>query len=498
MHRRTYDAIAFRQQERSPIQVAFVAPARQILEWSGVPRKSDELLTGYQRFRDDQRIDREIVPFFSNSTNCSPTAAIVALRTDSVLGSWKLATEPSATGEIINTQLVVEFHDDKLVGNAVFEAALKFVNRRLGDTEGNIASSDSLQEEEEDDEEDSDEGEAEEIHLGTETLRKMQALLRDRSNWARADFRASIVDFVKPAALIDGQHRVTAAAKIGDDGLPFLVCGLYGAGWPEQVFHFTVVNLKPKRISPALITSIAALSLTREEQGLLKDRLRDAGIRMREIEVMSHVAYDEASPFAEKVNMAVGKENDRLLGYAEIKRIANVWHSCKQKLFVHLAKSLFASNNESAARTAWKKTAWFSMFSAFWNVVRAHFGDELWQKSPNNHLFVAANLWALQDAMLQTLNRFPKSTWEADETLSEEERAAWLEKKMREEVATLCNCFPREFWTSKWHKDYLSVATSTKRTDLSKRLDEFISEGTKSNIGYWKGWRSSAIIVGSQ
>ncbi|HQU46564.1 MAG TPA: hypothetical protein PK867_27405, partial [Pirellulales bacterium] len=85
-----YSVFAFRQQAAAPVQVAFVAPAQEILQWSGVPRKSDELLTGYQRFLDDQRVNEEIVPFFQDPKNCSPTAIIIALRKDSGLGKCLL------------------------------------------------------------------------------------------------------------------------------------------------------------------------------------------------------------------------------------------------------------------------------------------------------------------------------------------------------------------------------------------------------------------------
>ena len=87
MNKFEYDVLAFRQQEESPIQVTFVANAGDIMIWSGVPRKQDELLAGYQRFRDDNRINQEIVPFFQNDKNCSPTAVIVALRKGSGIGS---------------------------------------------------------------------------------------------------------------------------------------------------------------------------------------------------------------------------------------------------------------------------------------------------------------------------------------------------------------------------------------------------------------------------
>jgi hypothetical protein len=45
-----YSVLAFRQQERSPVELVFIAKADEITTWAGVPRKSDELLAGYQRY----------------------------------------------------------------------------------------------------------------------------------------------------------------------------------------------------------------------------------------------------------------------------------------------------------------------------------------------------------------------------------------------------------------------------------------------------------------
>src|SRR5207249_1399093 len=118
-----------------------------------------------------------------------------------------------------------------------------------------------------------DEKDESSVHLGNETLSKMKALLEDKTNWSNEKFRTAIIDYVKPAMLIDGQHRIAAGAKFGAKGLPFMVCGLYDATWEEQVFQFTVVNIKPKKIPPSLITSIAALSLSKQEQINLGSRL---------------------------------------------------------------------------------------------------------------------------------------------------------------------------------------------------------------------------------
>lgn len=238
----TYPVLAFRQQPKSPIQITFVANAGDILTWSGIPRKSDELLTGYQRLKDTDRINRSIVPFFQNPSNCSPTAVIIALRSDTGIGSCTLKTTDIPPGEVVETVLTIKVDDAALATDQVFEQALSYVKDRLSKDIGMDVVGDEVN----DDDEDLDEAEDEEdetsnsdvsVHLGSETLAKMRELLEDQTNWTLPAFREAIVDYVKPAMLIDGQHRVSAGAKFGAKGLPFMVCGLYDANWAGSRFY---------------------------------------------------------------------------------------------------------------------------------------------------------------------------------------------------------------------------------------------------------------------
>ena len=366
----TYEAFAFRQQEKAPIQVAFVADAGEVIQWAGVPRKSDELLTGFQRFRDDNRINQEIVPFFQDPKNSSPTAIIVALRRDSSLGGCTIDPSDIPTGKATRVTLTIEFDKEALATDSVFDAAQAYVDSRLRGSTGDISADDDLADEEEDNEED-DDGEDESLaHLGTTTLQRLADLLRDPLNRENQGFRDAVADYVKPAVLIDGQHRVSAAAKLG---LSFLICGLYNATWEEQIFQFTVVNIRPKRIPPAVVTSIAGLSLTRLEQNRLKLRLAQAGVKMNEVAIMSLVAYDGRSPFADRVNMAIGPATTAdKLGYGGMKRLAKVWFSASRISLLNIAKQAYDTSSVSAARERWRSddNLWFDFFCAFWSTIR--------------------------------------------------------------------------------------------------------------------------------
>jgi hypothetical protein len=490
----TYPVFAFRQQNEAPVQVAFVAPSGEILQWAGVPRKSDELLTGYQRFCDPNRVNQEIVPFFQDPKNCSPTAVILALRKDSGAGRCVLELEGTVeTGKIVSGKLIITLDVDDANPDRLFTSALEYVNSRLG---SNGQGSDAEPEAEEEPVDDDVDGEADDeeggegeqaIHLGSETLLRMKRMLEEKENWDKTEFRKAITDYVKPAFLIDGQHRVTGAARLG---LPFIVCGLFDAPWEEQVFQFTVVNLKPRKIPPNTITSIAALSLTRAEQSALETRLEAAGVKMWEVTLMSHVSFDKASPFVEKVDMAVGGpgSGQHRLGYGSMKRVAAVWYRCKYSVLIQVARIAAGTSNSTKARRDWQRNDWwFQFFCAFWQTVRDHYPEKLWQKTDNNRLFNGATLWALQEAILLSFNSYPPSFWAIPDDLEDEQRVQELEKKIKEAVGNLISYIPEDIWTSAWAKS--GQDTTTGRDDLVKLFTVFINRGTSSDRK-WKGWRS--------
>ena len=486
-----YDVLAFRQQEKSPLQVAFVAHAGDVLSWTGVPRKSDELLSGYQRFRDDTRVDREIVPFFQNPQNCSPTAAILALRQQGSLGGCVLEPANVPAGTVVKATLTVTLDDEALSSDKIFQVALNYVETRLKADEGAGTEDEPTEagDEEESEEESGESGSS--INLGSVTLAKMGALLRDRTNWKNSHFRDAIADYVKPAFLIDGQHRLAAAAKLDPHGLPFMICGLYEADWQEQVFHFTVVNLKPRRIAPALITSIAGLSLTRTEQVGLQGRLQQAGIRMREVSVMSLVAYDERSPFCDLVDMAVsrrgGTANGRL-GYGGMKRVALAWYEGKRSSLTNIAKVVFQTPSAKSALEQWRESnVWFEFFCWFWQTVQSQVPESLWTKNAGNHLFVAAHLWAFQEAVLAMLDGQMPSWWAVTPPIEDfEERLEHLKVKFLDVVRLGIGYFPKEMWQAEWAK--ASQDTTQGRQELVELFKRFVSEGQQH--GLWKKWKS--------
>src|SRR5437879_5348949 len=76
----TYRGFAYRQTEApaAPWLVTFVASSEELLTWAGIPRKSEQNLTGFQRPMDDARVAKAKA-FFDMPNNQSPTALIVGI-----------------------------------------------------------------------------------------------------------------------------------------------------------------------------------------------------------------------------------------------------------------------------------------------------------------------------------------------------------------------------------------------------------------------------------
>lgn len=76
----TYRGTAYKQAQdpTSPWMVNFVAPAEAVVSWSGIPRRSEKGLVGFQRPDEPQRVDRA-QEYFKDPVNQSPTALILGV-----------------------------------------------------------------------------------------------------------------------------------------------------------------------------------------------------------------------------------------------------------------------------------------------------------------------------------------------------------------------------------------------------------------------------------
>jgi len=264
--RYTFNGFAFRQNPKSPELFAFVAPAEDLIKICGVARKSEHFLTNYQRALDMDRVNREVAPFFRIVENCSPTAIVLSLH-ETPVAQIEFEDLTDAEGVSLNLKrLSLTVRDiDSLSDQEVVNYAVRLLDTRLSSETHGTESDDSTAGEDimanpvaddevdpddvgdesgkSDDDEDLGEGEEDEkIELGQSMLQELWRKLKS-NDVIPPELLDTLRDMLKPALVIDGQHRLFGAAKV-EENIPLLVCSLVKPDWKEQVFQFTVINDK--------------------------------------------------------------------------------------------------------------------------------------------------------------------------------------------------------------------------------------------------------------
>ena len=208
---------------------------------------------------------------------------------------------------------------------------------------------------------------------------------------------------------------------------------------------------------------------------------------------MSLVAYDDNSPFAERIDMSVAaKDREEKLGYGSMKRIAKEWYSASRTSLTQVAKATYPTTNANRARRDWRaEKLWFDFFCKFWSTVR-DYAPAYWQKQSNNKLFVGAHLWALQEAILKQADGQVASHWVVEASIQDSDaRIEILKGKLLEVVTTALSYFPKELWGEPWVK--VSQDTNAGRQELVVAFQRFIDEGKKTG-GVWKNWRKKSEL----
>jgi len=456
----TVQGFSFQQNPKSPTLFAFVASANDLIKFCGVARKSQDLLTNYQRALDTTRVANEVTPFFRVPENCTPTSIVLSLHPTNVCN---LDFAPVGVGEqslgpgVSLKVLSLTFIDvSKLPPDEVVRYAKDFLDERLANegeqvnsdpspTVAKSAMDDSFEVVDEDEELASDNAEGDEsnedlddgdtgdeeavggaaVEIGQSMLMQLRNKL-DTPSSMTPDVIECLRDMLKPALVIDGQHRLFGAAGVEED-LPLLVCSLVEPSWKEQVFQFIVVNDKAAGIPKPFITSLAGMSLTGTELDELRDRLTQAGLKLWEVEVMQRLGFDPKSPFFKMIEFKVSSKTTVVaspkpegLGYQTMKRVGRAWHDAKSTGLRITMEKLYSKPSgkkirRKAALAKWQQSNdWFDFFCYFWGAFKTKFGDTpVWQLHSN--LLKAVVLEVIQQDFLNFLNTLGELLYDFEE-----------------------------------------------------------------------------------
>ena len=225
----SYAGISFRQNPKSPELFAFVAPADDLVTFCGVARKSPDLLTNYQRALDPDRVNKEVMPFFKIPENCSPTAIVISLHETPVA---KVEFTDLVDQDGLNIKkLTLALNDPaELSVDEVLSSAKQLLDKRLESEAAVIDADDETlnsEDQVEDDEsqvevdvqtgaelaDETDELEQGQVEIGRSMLKELRIKL-DQKDQLTGELIDTLRDMLKPALIIDGQHRTFGAAKL--------------------------------------------------------------------------------------------------------------------------------------------------------------------------------------------------------------------------------------------------------------------------------------------
>ena len=470
MKSQTYQGVAYRQGTAPEVSwiVSFVAPAEEILDWAGIPRRTeDDEMSGFQRAFDPGRVD-QAKQFFDIPLNQSPTAIVVGFHPPtSGTPRVELTFQADKPTENIQPCTLTIHYPDSMDDHDALEQIRGQIGRRIADSgDSDIPDSEGNAEDEvEDEEEPAPQMQTRELELGRSLLVKLSKRLDD-STW-REKNKDALLDLAKPATVIDGQHRLKGAEGC-ERNIPFAVCALFDCPWAEQVFQFTVINYTQEGIQDQFITNNAALSLTQTELNQLQNRLIQAGVNVVEYQLMKIVHFHDNSPFKDLVNLTE-KKNNSLIGYKTMVRLSKAWFDARHQVFRLLLPSLYPElpkkKDHKQRAVRWKKADWGVFFLDFWKLVHDAYADKpsheeghtLWQVGHSN-LIVAIVLFELQSAFFNSLAQQDEEFFVVKKDIIEPEA---IQREMRDKVQRrtkkFLEWFPPEFFGMKWGSNSLSI-----------------------------------------
>ena len=497
MKKISYKGTAYRQAQdaTAPWLVSIVAPAEEIYEWAGIPRRTNQSLTGFQRPDDEKRVEKTQKYFTAFSRNQSPTSLVLGIHQSTEnpppIELNFLGEDPIGKTHL-PCELIVSVDEEETI-EKVISSIREQINRRLTESNGNDDDADTGDTEDEFDSEsiDNDDDVSDEIELGRSLIKDFLEKLDD-PNWC-VENESDLRDLAKPATVIDGQHRLLGA-RACERNIPFSVIAIFDCEWNEQVFQFTVVNYTAKGIPDQFITANAALSLTSDELDGLEKRLDQAGVKVIEYELMRIVNFDSTSAFFDQVNLATKPLNEKI-GYKTMVKIAKLWYSGRDPAIRQIIDNIYPDlpgpKNLSNRLDRWKRDDWGEFFKDFWRVVsefyaaeKANDGKSLWTVGSSSNLMIAVVLLQLQTAFLNNVGAQDESFFEVEPTDAVNE----MKKKLRKRAQTFVQYFEPAFFAANWKQKSLNIGPG--RDALNDAFRKFVDTKGKYQ------WQQSSLVTG--
>lgn len=453
-----YQAIRCKQTSDGNWLVFFSASAHEIDVWAGIPEKKnfDSVeSTGFQRSFKVERLD-SLINFYSNNDNILQNPLLCAPRK---IGDFDSAVhfipdeDVNPDDYIQKGTLVInyeDFHSLKLI--ELLQLFSSYLSNRVEDIDkqeldvsvlAKLKERLSLDYEEQKDITPTilDINDGGELHdeditiiesshisdLWQEVACRISILKEYGQEYDSSEIlgftKDSIISYLKPVIIVDGQHRLIGAIEHSnresktDDAMARYFGFMTNNGLTEQeaklkvqnevcrhlpislvlsddpaehVFQFVVVNQKATPINNALLGTIVSTTLATNELERVADRLKNADIELEASQAVSFATRNCNSPFFGLVQTGISGEQSGKLPWTVMRSLITIFKDLKGGKFFsdenridyadlwrrrYLEASEIITEDDKYAVWSSEDGVWRDVFVNFWTCVRDKFGN---------------------------------------------------------------------------------------------------------------------------
>jgi hypothetical protein len=328
--------------------------------------------------------------------------------------------------------------------------------------------------------------------------------LNDIDEAAQGDIIAAMEAILRPAIIVDGQHRLFGAAHAEKD-IKLPVVAIPHCPWTEQIYQFVVINEKAQKVDQSLLTDIFGSSLTQTEQEHIRKKLERSNVEIESRIAAVVAGRTKGSPFENLVQVKMdGNPPPGFSPYITERTIRNLIDGSGQRYsFGWRTDEEFY--DEFIAPTypnrsdwdSWTNGAWKEYWFTFWNTVKKHYNDQAaqegkkaaWRADEITNLTKAVTLRQVQSLFMRTcvegmkkiqstrdvlIEAFGDVTM-ADQKIDEQRRAKALPTNLDEfahfvKKEFLTKGIPLKVFTANWKK---SLDDSQGQEELGNPQDCF-------------------------
>jgi DGQHR domain-containing protein len=228
-------------------------------------------------------------------------------------------------------------------------------------------------------------------------------------------FEVNTSEQLKPALIVDGQHRLYGISDFVEENLPLLIVSLIDAPIQEQAFQFVVINNKAVRVPTDNVRAIIA----QIDEDELQKRLLEAGVSYGEKSPILRDINDlSTSPFQNLLNWPYNKKGSQLVPLTAIEQSLRFLQGSFPTL----------SDDEDSL---------IEIFCAIWRAVKSNYSN-IW--GYDNKFMKKVNINALNEFVADRL----KYAWELDLI------DIFNSQAVEQQVLNIVKLLPEEFWEEEW------------------------------------------------